>query len=109
MVVALSRMTLAEFLSLPDIEASPAWELINLEVVQNPLPTVFLSRLQKRLLTTIDRPAQAYEALPELRCVLLESSVFLMCQLCAESVCRNLINLLRRLGNRDFVARSTDN
>jgi Uma2 family endonuclease len=75
MVVALSRMTLAEFLSLPDIEASPAWELINLEVVQNPLPTVFHSRLQKCLLTTIDRPAQAYEALPELRCVLLESSV----------------------------------
>ncbi len=75
MVVALSRMTLAEFLSLPDIETSPAWEFVNQVAVQKTMPTLFHSRLQKRLLTTIDQAAQGYEALPELRFVLPESSV----------------------------------
>ena len=75
MVVALSRITLAEFLALPEIEASPAWELVNQVAVQKTMPTLFHSRLQKRLLTTIDQSTQSYEALPELRCVLATSSL----------------------------------
>ena len=75
MVVALSRMTMAEFLNLPDIEASPAWEFVNQVAGQKTMPTLFHSRLQKHLLTIIDQSTQGYEALPELRCILSESSV----------------------------------
>jgi Uma2 family endonuclease len=75
MVVALSRMTMAEFLNLPDIEASPAWEFVNQVARQKTMPTLFHSRLQKNLLMIIDQSTQAYEALPELRCILSESSV----------------------------------
>lgn len=75
MGVAVSQMTLAQFLKLPDIEISPAWEFVNQVPMQKTMPTLFHSRLQKRLLTTIDQAAQGYEVLPELRCVLSESSV----------------------------------
>ncbi|MDX2256966.1 MAG: Uma2 family endonuclease [Pseudanabaenaceae cyanobacterium bins.39] len=75
MVVTLSRMTLPEFLALPDIETSPAWEFVNQVAVQKSMPTLFHSRLQKRLLPIIDQSAQGYEALPELRCVLATTSV----------------------------------
>jgi len=54
MRIAHSQMTLTEFLSLPDIETSPAWEFINQVAEQKTMPTVFHSRIQKRLLMIID-------------------------------------------------------
>jgi len=68
-------MILLDFLALPDIEDSPAWEFINQVPVQKIIPTLFRSRIQKRLLMIIDQAAQGYEALPELRCILPNSSV----------------------------------
>jgi len=75
MTIAHSQMTLTEFLALPDIETSPAWEFINQVAEQKTMPTLFHSRIQKRLLMIIDQAAQGYEALPELRCILPNSSV----------------------------------
>jgi Uma2 family endonuclease len=75
MAVTLAQMTLAEFLALPDIEGSPAWEFINQVPVQKTMPTLFHSRLQKHLVKIIDQSTQEYEALLELRCVLTTSSV----------------------------------
>lgn len=75
MVTALAQITLEAFLASPNIEESPAWELIDLIAVQKPMPTLFHSRLQKRLLGMIDQSTRRYEALPELRCVLATGSV----------------------------------
>ncbi|MBE9079202.1 Uma2 family endonuclease [Romeria aff. gracilis LEGE 07310] len=57
------------FLQRPNIEASPAWELINGRAQQKPMPTLFHSRLQRNLVNTIDRQSEAYEAIQELRCI----------------------------------------
>jgi len=75
MTVAFSAMTLSDFLASPDIESSPAWEFINQVAEQKAMPTLFHSRIQKRLLTIIDQASPDYEALPELRCILPNSSV----------------------------------
>ena len=61
--------TLAEFLSQPNIEASPAWELINGGAIQKPMPTLFHSRLQRNLVNYINLHTQRFEAVKELRCI----------------------------------------
>ena len=61
--------TLAEFLSQPNIEASPAWELINGGTIQKPMPTLFHSRLQRNLVNYINLHTQRFEAVKELRCI----------------------------------------
>ncbi len=61
-------LTLEEFLKLPYIEESPAWEYINGNLIQKPMPKIRHSILQKRLLTVIDSHSEDYTALPELRC-----------------------------------------
>lgn len=61
--------TLAEFLSQPNIEASPAWELINGGAIQKPMPTLFHSRLQRNLVNYINFHTQRFEAVQELRCI----------------------------------------
>jgi Uma2 family endonuclease len=60
---------LAEFLSQPNIEASPAWELINGEARQKPMPTLFHSRLQLNLVNYINCHTEQFEAVQELRCI----------------------------------------
>ncbi len=61
--------SLAEFLSQPNIEASPAWELVNGYAVEKPMPTLFHSRLQRNLVNYINQHLAGYEAVQELRCV----------------------------------------
>lgn len=75
MTTAIQLFTLQEFLQLPNINESPSWELFNQVPSQKPMPTLYHSRLQKRLVSAIDDATNAYEAFPELRCVLSESSV----------------------------------
>jgi Uma2 family endonuclease len=60
---------LSEFLSQSNIEASPAWELINGEVRQKPMPTLFHSRLQRNLVNYVNRHTEQFEAVQELRCI----------------------------------------
>jgi Uma2 family endonuclease len=60
---------LTEFLSQPNIEASPAWELINGEVRQKPMPTLFHSRLQRNLVNYVNLHTEQFEAVQELRCI----------------------------------------
>ncbi len=61
--------SLAEFLSQSNIEASPALELINGEVRQKPMPTLFHSRLQRNLVNYVNRHTEQFEAIQELRCI----------------------------------------
>ncbi|MGB7415685.1 MAG: Uma2 family endonuclease [Thermosynechococcaceae cyanobacterium] len=68
-------LTLEQFSKQPNIEESPAWELLNGQVLQKPMPTLHHSRLQKRLVAAVDATHSAYEAFPELRCVLSSNSV----------------------------------
>lgn len=75
MSLALSPLTLKDFLQLPNIEESPAWELINQTPTQKPMPTLYHSRLQKRLVAKIDNATTIYEALPEFRCILSTNSI----------------------------------
>lgn len=72
---ALQPTTLEQFSQRPNLEESPAWELLNGQVRQKPMPTLHHSRLQKRLVAAIDNANSAYEAFPELRCVLSPNSV----------------------------------
>ncbi len=74
-LAALHPVTLSEFSQLPNIEESPAWELLNGQVLQKPMPTFFHSLLQKSLVRAIDNTNSSYEAFPELRCILSKSSV----------------------------------
>jgi Uma2 family endonuclease len=60
---------LETFLKQPDIEASPAWEFINGQARQKPMPTLFHSRLQRNLVNAINRQTEVYEAIQELRCI----------------------------------------
>jgi len=76
MVLAtLQRITLNEFSQLPNIEESPAWELLNDQVLQKPRQTFYHSSLQKYLVRAIDNANSIYEAFPELRCILSKNSV----------------------------------
>lgn len=59
---------LQAFLKQPNIEASPAWELIDGQAQQKPMPTLFHSRLQRNLVNAINCQ-DAYEAIQELRCI----------------------------------------
>lgn len=67
--------TLEEFLKLPYIEESPAWEYINGEAIQKPMGGGKHSLLQKRLVAVIDGLGTNYEAFPELRCTCGNRSV----------------------------------
>jgi Uma2 family endonuclease len=67
-MTSLTQITIAEFLTLPNVDESPAWEYIEGISSQKPMPKTRHSMLQKRLLTEIDRHSQKYTALPELRC-----------------------------------------
>ncbi|MBE9205516.1 Uma2 family endonuclease [Nostoc sp. LEGE 06077] len=67
--------TLEEFLKLPYIEESPAWEYINAEAIQKPMGGGKHSLLQKRLVAIIDDLDSNYEAFPELRCTFGNRSV----------------------------------
>ncbi|WP_414564086.1 MULTISPECIES: Uma2 family endonuclease [unclassified Anabaena] len=60
---------LDEFLSQPNIEASPAWELIQGKVRQKPMPTLFHSRLQRNLVNYVNLHTEQFEAIQELRCI----------------------------------------
>lgn len=68
MIAVPGSLTLDDFLRLPAIEESPAWEYIDGEAVQKPMPGGKHSRLQLRLASTINAATSTYEALPELRC-----------------------------------------
>ena len=60
---------LADFLYSTHIEASPAWEFINGQAIQKPMPTLFHSRLQRNLVNYINLHAERFEAVQELRCL----------------------------------------
>lgn len=62
-------LSLTEFLSQPNIESSPAWELINGRTCQKPMPSLFHSRLQHNLVNCINFHSQELEAIQELRCI----------------------------------------
>ena len=71
-------LTLEEFLKKPNIDESPAWEYINGEVRQKPMPQTHHSRLQLKLASAIDLIAEANQvalAFPELRCTFGTRSV----------------------------------
>ncbi len=69
MTASLTRiLMLAEFLQLPDIEESPAWEYIDGVALQKPMPKTRHPLLQMRLLTEINHHSETHTALPELRC-----------------------------------------
>jgi Uma2 family endonuclease len=68
-------LTIEDFLKLPQIEESPAWEYVDGVVMQKPMPKTRHSILQKRMLTEVDRQSKAYTALPELRCTFAGRSV----------------------------------
>ena len=69
MMIALPKSkSLADFLQLPDIDSSPAWEFIEGEICQKPMPGGKHSRLQVRLASAINIAVQSYEAFSELRC-----------------------------------------
>ena len=57
------------FLQQPNIEESPAWEFIQGQTLQKPMPTLFHSRLQRNLVNAINKQTQTYEAIQELRCI----------------------------------------
>lgn len=75
MTIATPRTTLEEFLKLPYIDESPAWEYINTEAIQKPMGGGKHSLLQKRLVAAIDAVNSNYEAFPELRCTFGNRSV----------------------------------
>lgn len=70
MTVALpQRLTLEQFLKLPYIEESPAWEFVQGAISQKPMPGGKHSRIQSRLVGAINGAVDSpYEALTELRC-----------------------------------------
>ena len=60
---------LESFLRQPNIEESPAWEFINGQALQKPMPSLFHSVVQFNLTSDINRQTSAYYAVPELRCI----------------------------------------
>ncbi len=75
MATTTQQLTLQDFLKLPNIEESPAWEFVDGRANQKPMPTAHHSILQKRLTAAIDQANSPYEAFPELRCILSSNSV----------------------------------
>jgi Uma2 family endonuclease len=61
-------LNLDQFLKLPYIEDSPAWEFTDGGAFQKPMPGGKHSRLQSRLAGAINAVGSPYEAFPELRC-----------------------------------------
>jgi Uma2 family endonuclease len=61
-------LLLEDFLKLPYLEDSPAWEYVDGIAIQKPMPKTRHSILQKRLLNEVDNHTDDYTALPELRC-----------------------------------------
>ncbi len=61
-------LALEDFLKLPYLEESPAWEYVDGIALQKPMPKTRHSILQKRLLDAVDDNSDDYTALPELRC-----------------------------------------
>lgn len=68
-MLSVTTTPLGEFLSQPNIEASPAWEFILGRAIQKPMPTLFHSRLQRNLVNYINDRTANFEAVQELRCV----------------------------------------
>lgn len=66
---SIATILLAEFLAQPNIETSPAWELIDGRAVQKTMPTLFHSRLQRNLVNHINDRTDQFEAVQELRCI----------------------------------------
>ncbi|MEB3147671.1 MAG: Uma2 family endonuclease [Sphaerospermopsis sp.] len=74
-VTPLGKITLEEFISLPYIDESPAWEYINGAAIQKFMGGGKHSLLQKRLVAFIDGLGSEFEAFPELRCSFGDRSV----------------------------------
>ncbi|MCF4970369.1 Uma2 family endonuclease [Nostoc sp. CMAA1605] len=68
-------LSLEDFLKLPYLEDSPAWEYLDGVAVQKPMPKTRHSILQKRLLGEVDSNTTDYTALPELRCTFAGRSI----------------------------------
>lgn len=78
MVQAPAKITLEEFLKLP--ETKPYSEYINGQVIQKPMPQGKHSKLQGELITAINAVAELQKtaiAFPELRCTFGERSIVL--------------------------------
>lgn len=75
MSASLTQITLEEFLNLPYLEDSPAWEFVDGATLQKPMPKTRHSVLQKRLLSEFDDNTDDYTALPKLRCTFAGRSV----------------------------------
>jgi Uma2 family endonuclease len=69
MVQSIATLSLEDFLAQPDIESSPAWELIAGQAIQKTMPTLFHSRLQRNLVNYINDRTDRFEAIQELRCL----------------------------------------
>lgn len=71
-------LTLESFLQQSYIEESPAWEYINGEITQKPMPQGQHSKLQYKVCETINQiaePSTIAYALPELRCTFGDRSI----------------------------------
>jgi Uma2 family endonuclease len=68
-------LTVEDFLKLPYVEESPAWEYVDGTAIQKPMLKIRHSILQKRLLSEVDSHSELYTALPELRCSFAGRSV----------------------------------
>jgi Uma2 family endonuclease len=69
------KIALDEFLLLPYLDDSPAWEYAEGVATQKPIPKFRHSVLQKQLLIAIDNSSDNYTALPELRCTFAGRSI----------------------------------
>jgi len=69
-----TTVTVEQFLVRAEIEESPAWELLEGEVIQKPMPSLFHSRLQRNLTHWLNQCDEQWEAIQELRCVLPSGS-----------------------------------
>lgn len=70
MTLALATLTLEAFLTHPNLEESPAWELIDGRKIQKLMPTLFHSRLQRNLVNWLNAHSEAFAAIQELRCII---------------------------------------
>ncbi len=76
MTIATSKLTLTEFLAMS--ETKPASEYINGVICPKPMPKTRHSRLQSRLIRSINEVVEAQQiayAFPELRCVFGERAI----------------------------------
>ncbi len=69
------KIALDEFLKLPYLDDSPAWEYADGVAIQKPMPKFRHAILQKQLLIAIDASSDNYTALPELRCTFAGRSI----------------------------------